>query len=82
MPTESSGDVEVTPSFVNLCATQAPRGRARASPAGASSDAQTASPPTFVDLCSSPALAAAPATSFADVVLDVRALNVDGDGAK
>ena len=82
MPTESSGDVEVTPSFVDLCATQAPRRRARASPAGASSDARTASPPTFVDLCSSPALAAAPATSFADVVLDVRALNVDGDGAK
>ena len=82
MPAESSGDVEVTPSFADLCATQAPQRRARASPAGASSDARTASPPTFADLCSSPALAAAPATSFADVVCDVRALNADGDGAK
>ena len=85
----TSASASTFPERINFMASEArPVGatraslRARASPAGASSDARTASPPTFADLCSSPALAAAPATSFADVVCDVRALNADGDGAK
>lgn len=63
---------------------RAPPRKVKSMPAESSGDVEQSVEvtPTFADLCSSPALAAAPATSFADVVCDVRALNADGDGAK